>query len=271
MKITIPKVRLHSPNGLISSLLLAILFFITPSLFPCHAKTNSADFPFSPGEKLTFKLKWCYIPAGEAVLEVLPIENISGIEAYHFVLTVKTNPLFDTIYKVRDKIDSYTDIDMTRSILYKKSQTGRKHKRDVVVNFNWDKNEAEYANFGRKRKPVSLLPGSFDPLSIFYYSRMCDFNDQFILQRPVTDGRKCVIGSGEVIRRETIKLKNGKYDTYILEPELKDLIGVFRKSKNATIKIWITADKRKIPVRIKSKVVVGSFVGELIAAEDIAK
>jgi len=127
MKLTISKARLCLSNGLRSFLLLVIIFFITSSLFPGHAKTNSADFPFSPGEKLTFTLKWCFIPAGKAVLEVLPIENISGIRAYHFVLTVKTNPFFDTIYKVRDKIDSYTDIDMTRSILYKKSQTGRKH------------------------------------------------------------------------------------------------------------------------------------------------
>ena len=86
-------------------------------------------------------------------------------------------------------------------------------------------------------------------------------------QRPVTDGKKCVIGSGKVIKREIIKLKSKQYDTYLLEPELKDLSGVFRKSKDATIKIWVTADKRKIPIRIKSKVVVGSFVGELAAAE----
>lgn len=247
------------------------LFFITGNVLVCHAKTHSNDFPFSPGEKLTFKLKWCYIPAGEAVLEVLPIEYISGIKAYHFVLTVKTNQFFDGIYKIRDRVDSYTDIGMTRSILYKKRRAGLNHTRDVVVNFNWDINEAQYSNFGRERKPVSLLPGSFDPLSIFYYSRMCNFNEKFILQRPVTDGKKSVIGSGEVIKRETIKLKNGKYDTYLLEPELKDLSGVFRKSKNATIKIWVTADKRKIPVKIKSKVVVGSFVGELIATEGIAK
>ena len=160
---------------------------------------------------------------------------------------------------------------MTRSILYKKRHAGLTHKRNVVVSFNWDLNEAQYSNFGRKRKPVSLTPGTFDPLSIFYYSRICDFKEKFILQRPVTDGKKCVIGSGKVIKREIIELKSGKYDTYLLEPELKDLSGVFRKSKNAIIKIWMTADKRKIPVRIKSKVVVGSFVGELVAAEGVAK
>lgn len=271
MKNTLSQVRHCLLNGLRSFILLVIISCISSPLFPGHAKTNSADLPFSPGEKLTFNLKWCFIPAGEAVLEVMPLKNISGVKAYHFALTVKTNSFFDTIYKVRDKIDSYADIDMTRSILYKKSQAGKKHQRDVVVNFNWDKNEAQYSNFGRKRKPVSLMPGSFDPLSIFYYSRMCDFNDQIVLQRPVTDGKKCVIGTGEVIKRETIKLKTGKYDTYLLQPELKDLSGVFRKSENATIKIWLTADKRKIPVRIKSKIVIGSFVGELVPPEDVAK
>ncbi|MBW2590121.1 MAG: DUF3108 domain-containing protein [Deltaproteobacteria bacterium] len=271
MQIKLSTSRLKLSNFLISSLLFLIIIFITGYIFPCNAKNYTTDFPFSPGEKLTFKLKWCFLPAGEAVLEVLPIKNISGIKAYHFVLTVKTNQFFDTIYKIRDRIDSYTDIDITRSILYKKRQAGRKNKRDVVVSFNWDKNEAQYSNFDRKRKPVSLLPGSFDPLSIFYYLRTFDFKEKFIFQRPVTDGKKCVVGSGKVIKRETIKLKSGKYDTYLLEPELKDLSGVFRKSKNATIKIWLTADKRKMPVRIKSKVIVGSFVAELVAAEDVTK
>ncbi|MCP4371454.1 MAG: DUF3108 domain-containing protein [Deltaproteobacteria bacterium] len=270
MKVTHSTVRFNLSN-LIKSFLLFFIIFITSYVFPCYAKIQTTDFPFRPGEKLTFKLKWYFIPAGEAVLEVLPIEIINGIKAYHFVLNVKTNQFFDAIYKIRDRVDSYTDIDITRSILYKKRNAGLAHKRDVVVNFNWDLNEAQYSNFGRKRKPVSLPPGTLDPLSIFYYSRICDFKKNFILQRPVTDGKKCVIGRGKVIKREIIEIQSGRYDTYLLEPELKDLSGVFRKSKNAIIKIWITADKRKIPIRIKSKVVVGSFVGELVSAEGIAK
>lgn len=271
MKFTFSKVRLHLSNWLISSLSLLVIFFITGYVFPCNAKNHTADFPFSPGEKLTFKLKWYFIPAGEAVLEVLPIENIRGIKVFHFVLNVKTNEFFDAIYKIRDRIDSYTDIGMTRSILYKKRRAGVNHTRDVVVNFNWNINEAQYSNFGRKRKPVSLMPGSFDPLSIFYYSRIRNIKEEFFFQRPVTDGKKCVIGSGQVIKREIIEFKSKQYDTYLLEPELKDLSGVFRKSKDATIKIWVTADKRKIPIRIKSKVVVGTFVAELAAAEGLVE
>ncbi|MFZ0484922.1 MAG: DUF3108 domain-containing protein, partial [Desulfobacterales bacterium] len=80
-------------------------------------------------------------------------------------------------------------------------------------------------------------------------------------------GKKCVIGKLSVIKRETLKLKSGTYDTYLIEPELKHIGGVFEKSKNAKIQMWVTADKRRIPVKIKSKVVVGSFVGELVSAE----
>jgi hypothetical protein len=272
MKRTLSKVGSHLSILLISLIFLLVIFIINSHAFPSKVKNYTSDFAFGPGEKLTFKLKWYFIPAGEAVLEVLPIENFRGIKAYHFVLHVKTNEFFDSIYKIRDRIDSYTDIGMTRSILYKKRITGGgKHKRDIVVDFNWNINQAQYSNFGRKRKPVSILPGSFDPLSIFFYSRICKFEEGVVFQRPVTDGKKCVIGSGKVIKREIIKLQDKRYDTYLLEPEIKDLSGVFRKSKDATIKIWVTADKRKIPIRIKSKVVVGSFTGELAAAEGLVK
>jgi len=72
-----------------------------------------------------------------------------------------------------------------------------------------------------------------------------------------------------VVRRERLKLSSGTYDTYLLEPELKDIGGVFKKSKDAKLQVWITADERKIPVKVKSKVAFGSFVGELVSAEGI--
>ena len=65
------------------------------------------------------------------------------------------------------------------------------------------------------------------------------------------------------------KVKSRKYDTYLIEPEMKHIGGVFKKSKGAKIKLWITADKHRIPIRIKSKVTVGSFIGELIDASGI--
>jgi hypothetical protein len=56
------------------------------------------------------------------------------------------------------------------------------------------------------------------------------------------------------------------YEAYLLKPEMRHIGGVFEKSKDAEIELWVSADKRRVPLRIKSKVIVGSFVGELISA-----
>jgi hypothetical protein len=234
--------------------------------FAEEVASGDKGFPFSPGEKLTFQAKWGPIPAAEGVLQVLPTETVHGIKSRHFMLTIKTYPFIDFFYKVRDRIDAYTDVEMTHSILYKKRKQGKSRKH-VVVNFFWDKNKAQYSNFGKKRKPISILPGSFDPLSVFYAFRLRKLEENLEMEGPVTDGKKCVIGRARVVRREKIRIANGTYDTYLVEPELRHIGGVFEKSRNARLQVWVTADERRIPVRVKSRVVVGSFVGELISLE----
>ena len=229
-------------------------------------KAGEKDFPFQPGEKLTFVLKWTIIPAGESVLEVLPVETIDGVKAYHFLLTAKSNAFIDAFYKVRDRIDAYTNTEMTHSVLYKKKQREGNSHRDIIVKFDWQNNKAQYTNFKEKQAPIDIMTGSFDPLSAFYFVRFFDFQKTSKIERPVTDGKKCIIGKLSVIKRETLKLKSGTYDTYLIEPDLKHIGGVFEKSKDAKIQLWVTADKRRIPVKIRSKVVVGSFVGELVSA-----
>jgi Flp pilus assembly protein CpaB len=55
----------------------------------------------------------------------------------------------------------------------------------------------------------------------------------------------------------------------VVEPETLNIGGVFKKSKKSKLQFWITADERRIPVRIKSKVAVGHFIGDLVAVEGI--
>ena len=234
--------------------------------FGDNTKAQDNDFPFKPGEKLTYALRWLFIPAGEAVMEVLPIETINGIKAHHFLLTVRSTPFVDQFYKVRDRIDAYTDMGINHSILYKKKQLEGTTHRDIVVQFNWEKNEAIYTNFDEKRDPIEVPSGTLDPLSSFYYTRLFNLKPDLLIERWVTDGKKYVIGKAVIIKRETIKLTSGTFDTYLMEPEVEHIGGVFERSKGAKIQIWVTADQRQIPVKIRSEVVVGSFVGELVSA-----
>lgn len=229
------------------------------------APAKAPGNPFVVGEKLTFILKWGFIPAGEAVLEVLPPKKISGEEACHFVLTARSNGFVDPFYKVRDRIESFTDLAVTRTLHYIKKQREGSTDKNIVVTFDWDAMTAQYSNYENLIDPIPLLPGSFDPLGAFFYTRLVALTAGDEVIRPVTDGKKNVIGRARIIKRENISVPAGTFDTYMIEPEMKDVGGVFRKSKNAKLHLWITADSRRMLVKIKSKVVVGSFVGELIS------
>ena len=65
-----------------------------------NSSATTGELPFTPGEKLTFQLRWGIIPAGEATLEVLPVKFIGDKPVYHFALTAKSNSFVDLFYKI---------------------------------------------------------------------------------------------------------------------------------------------------------------------------
>lgn len=220
--------------------------------------------PFRPGERLRFVLKWTVIPAGEAVLEVMPPVQIAGNDAHHFVLTARSNAFVDAFFMVRNRIDGWSDIGVTRSLHYRQNQHEGSTRRNITVSFDWHEMRAQYSRDGQALDPIPISEGTLDPLSIFYWSRSVELVVGQPIQRSVTDGKKHVLGRATVVRRETITVPAGTFDTFLIEPDLAHVGGVFEKSPNAKIQLWVSADHRRLPVRIKSKVVVGSFSGELV-------
>ncbi|MGA3207802.1 MAG: DUF3108 domain-containing protein [Syntrophales bacterium] len=248
------------------ALILVMFPFFPPIIGGTRASAN--PFPFHPGEKLTYRAKWGFIHAGELTLEVLPMETIDGVKAYHFAMIMNTSSTIDHIYKVRERQDSYCDTDMTHSILYKKVSEGE-HPRDVIVNFYWEKLEATRSNFGEKMAPVHIVPGTFDTVSLYYVIRLKDIKENSLIEIPISEGDNNIMVKASVARREMLKIDERIYDTFEVIPDMERLESqnVMRKGDVPELIIWFTADDKRIPVRIQSKVKVGYFVFELIAVE----
>ncbi len=225
--------------------------------------------PFHPGETLVFKFYWSIIPTGSGSLQVLPVETLEGVRAYHFRMTTRTNAFADLFYKVRDRFDTWTDTAVTRTLLYRKKQREGSTKRDIEVVFNWRRKEAAYFKSGRLRRTTPLPDGTFDPVAAFFWIRHRPLQAGQTVSRPITDGKKVFTGRVQVVKREKILVAGRTYDTFLLVPELTHAGGVFEKSPGARIRIWVTADHRRLPVMIKSKVIVGSFRAELVEAESV--
>ncbi|MFQ5485487.1 MAG: DUF3108 domain-containing protein, partial [Desulfobacterales bacterium] len=209
------------------------------------------------------------IPVGESVLQILDGTAKLGKPAFLFRVTARSYAIVDLIYKVRDRIESYTDRSMTHSLLYRKKQREGSYRKDSLVKFDWILQKAHYYQKGRHKKTINLLPGTFDPLGVFYAFRLIALKSKHEVEAPVTDGKKLVFGKARVIRRETVKVVAGEFDTFLIEPDLKHIGGIFRKSKDARLQVWVTADQRRLVVRAKSKVIVGHFTAELVSIEGL--
>ena len=264
-----------TPEGIYRGYIKSMILVLLPMIFLNFTTISFADkvpprrrIPFKTGEKLTYKGTWGIIPAGELTLEVLTNETINGIEAYHFVMITKTNAAVDLIYKIRDRQDSYVDAGMTHSIFYKK-KTESKHPRDVSINFNWEKMEATYTNFGKKKPPINILPGTFDLLALFYALRYQNLKENSEIYIPLTDGNLNIDVRAIVGKRDTIEIEGKMYDTIEITPNMKmldklDKDKVVKKDDHPQLKVWVTADEKKIPVKIRTKVGIISFDFDLV-------
>lgn len=238
---------------------LRIFLFLFPS-----SLLLSQDFPFPEGERLEYHLRWNFIRVGTAVL----LRNTDTIfeekPCLHFTMTARTYGIADKIFKVRDRIDSYTDTRLYNTLHYKQRQLEGKTNRDIVVHFDHEKQLAHYSNHGKPNKePLKIRAGILDPFSIVYAlrSRKLEIGDH--LNLPATDGKKIIDVKVRVLKRETIEVPAGKFRALVLAPSTKDLRGVFEKTKNSKIEIWVSDNGLYYPLRVKSKVIVGSFIGEL--------
>jgi hypothetical protein len=239
------------------------IIFLNFAVISTAAKEPDKVIPFHPGEKLKYNGRWGIIPAGELTLEVLPQEILNGVESYHFVMTTKTSKVVDLVYKIRERQDSYVDSGMTHSVFYKK-KTESEHPRDENIKFDWENLKATYTNFGETRRPINISPGTVDPLGLFYVLRHQSLKENSEIIIPMTDGNLNIEVRAIVGKRSKVEIGEKTYDTIEITPNMNmldklDKDKVVKKSDNPQLKIWVTADEKKIPIKIRTKVGIITF------------
>jgi len=227
----------------------------------------AAPLPFAVGEVLEYDLKWSVFGVGRARMEVLPMDEFAGQPVWRFHFQVRTNAFADKLFKVRTRIDSWVSLDLSRTVHYEEVKREGKTQRDIVVRFDLAEGTAHYTNFGQSREPLRLGAGPvLDPLGAVYHLRsrlaaapageaVCEFS--------VTDGKKLVPLRLQAQRRERIRVNGQRWDSLRFVPETGELGGVFEKSEDSDVRLWLTADGAATPLQVQGEVIVGSFWAKL--------
>ncbi|MBE0617157.1 MAG: DUF3108 domain-containing protein [Proteobacteria bacterium] len=213
------------------------------------------------GETLEFSVRWGPLPAATASLAVLP----AGDGVVKFRASARTLAYIDTVYPVRDQIESTVRLLGPAVLRYRKiAKDGWGKSREDEIRFDDTLGLARAFRNGNPRKTLLVPPGVQDPLSCFYAYRALDLPGDEVARLDITDGSRLVTGTVAVLKRETVQTPAGTFRTVLVEPRIEGIGGVFRKSPNARILIWLTDDGWRRPVKLQSEVAVGSFTAELI-------
>ena len=207
---------------------------------------------FGVGEHLVFEIVYGPIKAGTATMSIPDTQRVRGRSCYHIVTTAESNRFFDSFFKVRDRVETFIDVEGIFPWKFEKHIREGKYREDRYVEY--DQLNGRVISNGKDTLRVS--PFIQGVLSSFYYVRTI----------PLEVGKSVDIdsyGDGKVYpikvmvhKKDRVRVPAGTFDCVVVEPVMR-VKGIFnRKGRMA---VWLTDDERRIPVLMKSKIVVGSI------------
>jgi hypothetical protein len=208
--------------------------------------------PFGVGERLLFSIEWGFIKAGDATLEVRDLVRWKGEPCYLFMSEAWSNSSFAAFFPVKDVIKSFTGVQDLASRKFEKHLREGKFAADVEVEYDQKAHKVRYPD----GQLVDTTPLARDILASFYYART----------QPLVLGKSFYIDNHtdrvnyplevKVLRKEKVRVHAGEFDCIVVQPVLR-YPGLFEQKGKLTI--WLTDDARRMPVMMRSKIVIGSI------------
>lgn len=250
-----------------TGLLFPLLLISIPTLadapaFVWRSRPNNA---FQVGESILYVIKYGVVPSGFATLEIPNAEPVNGRNAYHIVSRAKTNKGTGMFFKVRDVNESWMDIESLCSLRFFQHLQEGLHERETRTDY--DHPNGKFLFWKKRKGKESTNEGGMPPyvqdvLSSLYYIRSQELEVGKDYALDANSGGKTWPLKVHVEKIQTIRVPAGKFECYKVEPILAG-DGIFQQK--GKLEVWLTRDERKIPVLMRSRVLVGAFDAEMQA------
>lgn len=213
---------------------------------------------YGVGERLVFDVSYGPITAGEAIMAIPRYEMIRGRNTYRVEFSVNSLPSFDWIYTVRDRYLTFIDVEAIAPLRFEQHISEGTYKYDFVADFD---PPTRLAHTTQGSYPIPEYV--YDILSAFYYARILDYSamkvGDFVLLNNFHKDKAYDLRV-KFLGRQELEVEAGTFNTLVVEPLIMEG-GLFKAE--GRIVIWLTDDERKMPIRVNTKVVIGSIDVEL--------
>jgi hypothetical protein len=210
------------------------------------------------GEQFSFDVSWEFINAGSATMSIGAKDR-----GWQVITLARTNKFLDIFRKVRDTITAEglcVDGHM-QSTVFDANLKERKYSAKKYVRFLWKKNKVSYTQH-ENTELFDVPAGHLSIIDAFLAVRQMDLKPGQSLSVPIFDSRKryeIIVNIME--KKERLKAPWGEVvNCIVIKPKLKTE-GIFASKGEMTV--WMTDDKRHLPIRMRAKIKFGRIFADL--------
>ena len=228
-------------------------------------QTNSTPRVYQPsrftdGEVSIYKVRVekgiLTLPAGKVTFTA-DLLDANGTKRWQF--TLKGSAIGGL---VKYDVTSIVNASFTHALEYHTVQTDLA-SRKVDLTFDEKAQHCKRTLNGSPNGTVNTEPSTFDPLSIIFKFREMDLDRPGEFSSAVCDGKATFPAKVTVTGKEEIKIGKKTFKAILVEPDLGNLRGIFKKDPDAKLQIWLSDDSHRTALRIKTKIKYGTFIADL--------
>lgn len=233
------------------------------------ARPSARAEPFGPGERVTMRFRYLHLTAGHGTMRV-EAEARNGRTLLRLVSEARSEGFFAWLlrFKVDDRTDAWFDPASGCSFGIEKRLREGRAIRDQVVTIDPVAGLAVVRDPKIAQERFDVGPCALDVLSAFFVLRARGVSLSEPLSLPLFDNGKRYLLRIERRGAATLDLPppfGKRTPTIEVEPLLAEGTGLF--VKKGRLRIWLTDDARRVPVKMRTRVAIGSVVADLESYE----
>lgn len=238
-----------------------------PEIEPIRKLNQTA---FKKGEFLRYDVTYGYFSAATATLEIADFsKKINGRNTFHVVGKGKSAGALNWFFKVEDRYETYIDEEAILPWKFIRHVREGGYELDRDIRFDQYLNTATVTQNGDKYYNVE--PNTQDLLSAFYYARTLDMQDAEIGQEFVINtffDREMYPLKFKFLGSEVVTTDLGSFNCLKFRP-MVEKGRVFKEEEDMTL--WVSDDANKVPIRVKSDLLVGSIEMDLVEHKNLMR
>ena len=238
-----------------------------PEIEPIRKLNQTA---FKKGEFLRYDVTYRYFSAATATLEIADFsKKINGRNTFHVVGKGKSAGALNWFFKVEDRYETYIDEEAILPWKFIRHVREGGYELDRDIRFDQYLNTATVTQNGDKYYNVE--PNTQDLLSAFYYARTLDMQDAEIGQEFVINtffDREMYPLKFKFLGSEVVTTDLGSFNCLKFRP-MVEKGRVFKEEEDMTL--WVSDDANKVPIRVKSDLLVGSIEMDLVEHKNLMR